>query len=512
VLAALALVTGVLVPVAPAAAATITVVPFGASDWRYSRATAAPAASWRTAIQPWSKGAAPLGFGHSTGSLRTRLPDSMRTKPLATYFQRTFTLTTVPAGGLTVTTWADDGVLLYVNGAEVLRSNVDKGTPKHERYWASSAPQSAKARTRLVTATVPASALRVGTNLLAAQVQSNWRATHNVTFDAKVTSVAAAATPAPALPVQPSKPPAPPATEAPQPAPVPPATEPDHVPSPSSAAKWGEPTWRDEFAYVDPATGKPAVDPANWNVRSRSEMGLFSDAAMVDPGQVDVDSSGVLHIRGDWMDTPISRPHEKWPDLVTHKTGYIDQRPKHPGDVVRTQRWGRWEMRAQVPTGPRSYGALAAFWLRNAKSGEIDIMEAWGYNEGPMRDQKIGTSTFTIHNDTMHVDPKNLARRHQTGGAPNEVWRGFHTYAFELMPTYAAVYVDEVRVQYITPETYPDLWNEALFGSPFHMRINLHIGTSAAYWGVPDPAHKEWTHSLDYKVDYVRTWKYDPAS
>jgi beta-glucanase (GH16 family) len=111
----------------------------------------------------------------------------------------------------------------------------------------------------------------------------------------------------------------------------------------------------------------------------------------------------------------------------------------------------------------------------------------------------------------MHVDRKKLEQRHQVGGAPNEVLRGFHTYAFELMPTYAAVYVDDVRVQYITPETYPDLWNEAYFGSPFHMRLNLHIGTSAAYWGIPDPAHKEWTQSLDYKVDYVRTWEYTPA-
>jgi hypothetical protein len=497
---AVALVAGVLIPVAPAAAATTTVVAFGASDWRYYRATAAPPSGWRTVLQPWKKGAAPLGFGHSTGQLRTKLPNLMKTRPLATYFQRSFTLSQVPAGGLKVTTWADDGVVLYVNGTEVLRSNVDRGTPKHDRYWASNAPQSSRARTKLITATIPASALKAGKNMLAAQVQSNWRATHNVTFDAKLTFAAPAAEPTPTVPPNPA--PAPPAS---------PAPKPGFVASPSHAAKWGEPTWRDEFTYVDPVTGKPAVDPANWNVRSRSEMGLFSDAAMVDPGQVDVDSSGVLHLRGDWMDTPISRPHASWPDLVTHKTGYIDQRLKHPGDVTRTQRWGRWEMRAQVPTGPRSYGALAAFWLRNSKSGEIDIMEAWGYNEAPMRNQKIGSSMFSIHNDTMHVNPKKLEQRHQVGGAPNEVWRGFHTYAFELMPTYAAVYVDEVRVQYLTPETYPDLWNQDYFGSPFHMRINLHIGTSAAYWGIPDPVHKEWTQSLDYKVDYVRTWEYVPA-
>ena len=73
VLVALALVTGVLVPVAPASAATTTtLIGFGSSDWRYYRATAAPPSNWRTSAQSWSKGAAPLGFGHAAGRHRGR--------------------------------------------------------------------------------------------------------------------------------------------------------------------------------------------------------------------------------------------------------------------------------------------------------------------------------------------------------------------------------------------------------------------------------------------------------
>jgi hypothetical protein len=511
---AAALVAGFVVPAAPAAAAPTTVVAFGASDWAYYRATSAPPTTWRTTVQKWAKGTAPFGFGHSTGTLATRLPNAMRTKPLASYFQRTFWLGTVPAAGLTVTTWADDGVLIYVNGKEVLRSNVDKGAPKHDGYWASNAPQSSRARAKLVSVTIPASVLKVGTNLLAAQVQSNWRATHNVTFDARLAAATPIAKPAPTQPPTPTTPPTPtaPPTTSPLPAPTPATpTTPGYVPSPASADKWGQPTWRDEFDYLDPATGKPAMNPANWNVRSRSEMGLFVDAAVVDPGQVTVDADGVAHLRADWLQTPISRPHETWPDLVTHKTGYIDQRSMQQGDVVRTQRWGRWEMRAQVPVGPQTYGALPAFWLRNAKSGEIDIMEAWGYNEQPAPGgQRIGTSTTTIHNDTMHKIPGRLIQHHTDPGAA-PIHAGFHTWAFELMPTYAAVYLDEKQVLSVTPATYPDLWNEQYFGAPFHMRINLHVGISEKYWGRPDPNNPQWTQNVDYKIDYVRTWAYTPG-
>lgn len=550
-----ALVATVLVPTAPAAAAPVaaapvtavtsprglqpadtavdagqptltTVLPTGSSGWRYYRATTAPTSKWRTARVAWRAGRAPLGFGASTGGISTKLPNSMRTKPLATYFQRGFELAEVPTGGLRVTTWADDGVVIFVNGVEVLRGNVDAGAPRHDRWWASTAPTSSKARARLITGEVPVEVLKAGANLISVQVQSNYRGTRNVTFDAKIVAVqlpepTPPVDPEPTPPVDPEptppvdpEPTPPVETPAPTPTPTPVPTTPAGpviLPSPSNAERWGAPSWRDEFTYVDPASGEPAIDPTKWNVRDSSQMGLFVDAAKVDDGQVSVDDDGVAHLRADWLDTPLARPHASWPDWITHKTGYIDQRTIARGDVSRTQRWGRWEMRAQVPVGPKTYGALAAFWLRNGKSGEIDIMEAWGYNEvAAPGGQRIGSSTTTVHNDTMQTDPDRLIRHHVDGGGPRDVHRDFHVWAFELMPTYAAVYVDEQRVLYVTPETYPDLWNEAYFGSPFHMRINLHVGPSAKYWGLPDPNHRDWTQNLDYRIDYVRTWSYTP--
>lgn len=279
--------------------------------------------------------------------------------------------------------------------------------------------------------------------------------------------------------------------------------------SPGYVAGWGSPVWSDDFTYVDGA-GTPAVDPAKWNVRGPDDLGLLFDAAVVRREQVTVDGSGVLHIRADWLDQPVQRPqNQAGPTELWHSTGYLDQRRLKDGDVSVAQRYGRWEIRAKVPSGPKTLGSLAAFWLRNSQSGEIDIMEAWGYDEAGVRDQRIDTATTTVHTHTS--DPSKNSKyiwHHSEHGGPVPVWDDFHTFAFELTPDYAAIVVDGVTLARATPETHPNLWNPDYFASPLHLRLNLHVGPSAQYWGLPDPDRREVTQNLDYQVDYVRIWPY----
>jgi len=306
-------------------------------------------------------------------------------------------------------------------------------------------------------------------------------------------------------------------TVVPAPAPAPgPVVVPAPVPVPATETGaiggWGLPTWRDEFTFKDAATGQPAIDPSKWNVRGRSDLGLLPDAAVPTVGQVSVDESGIAHLKADWLTTPVIRPSgQAGPRELWHKTGYMDQRSLGSGDMAYSQRWGRWEIRAKVPTGPDTFGALAAFWLRNSNSGEIDIMEAWGYNDVAARGgQRIDTATTTIHTKTSGSGNQKYYWTHDDFGAPTPVWDDFHVYAFELTPTFAAMYVDNARVAYATPLTHPNLWNTSYFGSPLHVRMNLHVGPSAKYWGIPDPNHKDWTKPLDFQVDYLRIWKFTP--
>jgi hypothetical protein len=53
------------------------------------------------------------------------------------------------------------------------------------------------------------------------------------------------------------------------------------------------------------------------------------------------------------------------------------------------------------------------------------------------------------------------------------------------------------------------LWDTDFFGSPLHIRMNLHVGPSPDYWGLPDPNNRQFTmEPFDYQIEYVRAWAY----
>ncbi|WP_433585727.1 glycoside hydrolase family 16 protein [Microbacterium hydrocarbonoxydans] len=490
-------------PAASASSASNTissVIPRGASGWSYYRGSAAPASGWQTMPAGWKLGTAPFGVGADTGQVNTLIPAIPGRQPLATYFTKTFTLTTDLPEWSWVNTWADDGIVVWINGVEIGRENAPTGRITPTSY-ATSAPSSTTARKSPASFTIPAGVLRAGANTMAVQVLSNWRQTRNLSFDAHlVREDQPAATPAPTPPAPTPEPTTPPVTS-PQPVP--------EQPTDGSILGWGAPSWRDEFTYRD-SSGRPAVDPTKWNVRGQDDLGLLFDAAVVDRDQVSVDGSGVLHIRADWRSTPAIRPSgQSGPTELWHDTGYLDQRKIKPGDVSMAQPYGRWEIRAKTPSGPNTFGSLAAFWLRNDQSGEIDIMEAWGYDESAVRDQRIDTATTTVHTHTSTPSAnQRYIWHHADYGAATPVWKDFHTYAFEFTPSYAAVIVDGVELLRATPATHPNLWNPDYFGSPLHMRLNLHVGPSSTYWGLPDPNDRSATQNLDFQVDYVRVWSY----
>ena len=126
---------------------------------------------------------------------------------------------------------------------------------------------------------------------------------------------------------------------------------------------------------------------------------------------------------------------------ITHKTGYMDQRKLQSDDMSYSQQYGRWEIRAKTPTGPKTFGRWPRSGSATARSGEIDIMEAWGFDEkaAPRR-------SAHRHRDDhgAGADVRARATRSTTGPTPTSrapplpCGMNFHTYAFEFTPTYAA--------------------------------------------------------------------------
>lgn len=287
---------------------------------------------------------------------------------------------------------------------------------------------------------------------------------------------------------------------------------------------WGAPVWRDEFNYRD-GNGAPAVDPTKWNVRNNF---LTFDTARAMASNVTVGEDEVMTLRGQWYD-PVQSGGQQ--GTLTHSTGYVDTRllvdSANPNPVHHSQMYGRWEVRCQTPTGPNTRGTLAAFWLRcdSGWLGEIDIMEAWGgggtmHNDWTNYIKDSAVTTFHSSTTSSSVNGKPYKKtmwRHWQHGGPKPVWDAMHTYGYERTPDYMSIDVDGVQIVRFTPsDTDPInggnlawLWDEDFFGGPLHMRMNLHIGPSAAYWGVPDPNNKQWTQDpLDFRIEHVRVWAY----
>ena len=207
--------------------------------------------------------------------------------------------------------------------------------------------------------------------------------------------------------------------------------------------------------------------------------------------------------------------------IITHDTGYLDHRAVG-GGYIYSQQYGRWEIRAKIPTGANSRGTLPAFWLRGTTPGEIDIMEAWG-GGGTMSSSyntwTKDTATTTIHSSTSGgaVNGKPYRKtfwRWFEQGIPRDLPTGFHTFAFEYTPTYMSLIVDGVERKRVTPSsadtvnggTLAWLWDADFFGGPKHVRLNLHIGPEAGE-RTPDPNNKSWTADpQDYEIEYVRIW------
>lgn len=164
---------------------TTEVVTEGAS-WRWRYDPPAPQEGWmQTAFDAsaWAEGPAPLGWG-TAGPIATNIdsyPDT-QDRPRAAYFRTSLTIDS-PASvvSLRLTTVADDGVVVYVNGTEVARSNMPTGTITHLTY-APSAINTATANANPVVIDVPVALLRHGVNVIAGQTHVNYRATPNLSF------------------------------------------------------------------------------------------------------------------------------------------------------------------------------------------------------------------------------------------------------------------------------------------------------------------------------------------
>jgi hypothetical protein len=174
----------------PSTTPVSTVVVPNGSTWRWRYASVAPPAAWNTQgfdATAWASGNAALGFGSTVATNIDCCASNTPARPLASYFTKTFTVNDASkVTSLRLETVADDGVVVYVNGTEVNRTNMPAGGVTINTY-ASTARTTATANANPIVVDVPLGLLTSGTNVISAETHLNYRATPNVTFDLRAT-------------------------------------------------------------------------------------------------------------------------------------------------------------------------------------------------------------------------------------------------------------------------------------------------------------------------------------
>jgi hypothetical protein len=160
------------------------------STWRYLDNGSNPGTAWRAGTfddSTWKQGPAQLGYGDGDEQTIVSYGPNASQKYLTSYYRRQFLVDTSTLGStVTLNLLRDDGAVVYVNGTEVVRSNIPAGTVTSTTYSVS--PVSGNAEQAFLTFSIPKSAFVNGTNTIAVEIHQDYRGDPDSSFDLSLTS------------------------------------------------------------------------------------------------------------------------------------------------------------------------------------------------------------------------------------------------------------------------------------------------------------------------------------
>ncbi len=144
--------------------------------WKYLVTAAAPAGSWTTVDfddSSWPSGPAQLGYGDGDEATVIGWGPNSNNRYVTTHFRRGFSVSD-PAvfAALLVRLLRDDGGVVYLNGREVLRSNLGGGAPLYSMLAPAAALPADETSFYYSTNLCPA-LLRAGSNMIAVEIHQN---------------------------------------------------------------------------------------------------------------------------------------------------------------------------------------------------------------------------------------------------------------------------------------------------------------------------------------------------
>jgi len=174
------------------AAADQTMIAAG-STWKYHAQGVDLGTAWRTVDfidNTWASGPAQLGYGDGDESTTLSFGGNTSNRYPTYYFRHSFSVTNPNStASLTLRYLRDDGCVIYLNGVEIVRSNMPGGSIAYNTL-ATSAIGGADETSWHQTAVNPA-LLRVGTNVIAVELHQSAINSSDISFDLELISTPA---------------------------------------------------------------------------------------------------------------------------------------------------------------------------------------------------------------------------------------------------------------------------------------------------------------------------------
>lgn len=168
----------------------VPLIPFG-SIWKYLDNGSNQGTAWRAGgfnDASWASGPAELGYGDGDEATIVSYGPSSSAKYITTYFRKTITIANANSfAGYGLKLKRDDGVVVYLNGTEVLRQNFDQGTMSYTKlaYQAIATPEEGQ----IVEQLLRPSQFVNGANTIAVEMHQSAANSSDISFDLELTGL-----------------------------------------------------------------------------------------------------------------------------------------------------------------------------------------------------------------------------------------------------------------------------------------------------------------------------------
>ncbi len=158
------------------------------SSWKYLDDGSNQGTAWRALSfddSAWASGNAQLGYGDGDETTVISYGPSASNKYICYYFRKTFSVADPNANtGLKLSLLRDDGAVVYINGTEVVRSNMPSGTITYLTTAASTIAGQAEDEFNIFN--ISSSVLNQGENIIAVEIHQRSPTSSDVSFDLKL--------------------------------------------------------------------------------------------------------------------------------------------------------------------------------------------------------------------------------------------------------------------------------------------------------------------------------------